>query len=64
MAQYEYRAVHIPAGATRQQAKEILVLHAEYGDWELAEHRIWGDGRRRVTVRRKLGAQPLPPMPT
>ena len=63
MAEYEYRAVTIPAGADRVQTKELLQIHAEFGDWELARHRLWADGRRQVTVRRRLRPH-LPPMPT
>ena len=61
---YEYRAVSIPAHASRQQAREVLAIHAEYGDWELTRHAIYPDGKRSVTVRRRLRAEPLPPMAT
>ncbi|HVE73481.1 MAG TPA: DUF5703 family protein [Mycobacteriales bacterium] len=64
MAAYEYRALRLPAGVTREQAREILGIHAEYGAWELAQHRIWPDGRRQVTVRRRLRSEPLPPLPS
>ena len=64
MAEYEYRAVSIPAGADRAKTKELLQIHAEYGDWELTRHAIYADGKRRVTVRRRLRAEPLPPMAT
>ena len=64
MAEYEYRSVPIPAGADRQKTRELLVLHAEFGDWELAHHRVWPDGSREVTVRRRLRAEPLPPLMT
>lgn len=60
--EYEYRAVTIPADADRDKAREMLTIHAEYGDWELALHQIWPDGRRKVTVRRRLRAEPLPPL--
>jgi hypothetical protein len=63
VAEYEYRAVAIPAGADRAQTKDLLSIHAEYGDWELADHTLWSDGRRRVTVRRRVRPQ-LPPMPS
>jgi hypothetical protein len=56
--------VRIPAHATRQQARETLAIHAEYGDWELTRHAIYADGKRSVTVRRRLRPDPLPPMPT
>ena len=63
MAQYEYRSVTIPAGADRRQTKEVLAIHAEFGGWELETHRMWSDGRRKVTVRRRV--QPhLPPLAT
>jgi hypothetical protein len=64
VADYEYRAVMVPPGASREQTHDLLAIHAEYGDWELAHHLVWSDGRRRVTVRRRLRAEPLPPMPT
>ena len=64
MAEYEYRAVTVPRDATREQTKELLAIHAEYGDWELARHSLYADGRRRVTVRRRLRPTPLPPFMT
>jgi hypothetical protein len=64
VADYEYRAVMVPAGASRDQTRDVLVIHAEYGDWELAHHAVWSDGRRKVTVRRRLRGEALPPMPT
>ena len=64
MPDYEYRPVTVPRGSSRDKTRDLLVIHAEYGDWELARHAVWPDGRRRVTVRRKLRAEPLPPMPT
>ena len=63
MAEYEYRAVHIPAGTDRSQTKELLAIHAEYGGWELAQHTLWPDGRRAVTVRRRARPE-LPPLAT
>ncbi len=61
---YEYRAVRIPPDADRDQTRELLAIHAEYGDWELARHEIWPGGRRQVTVRRRVRTEPLPPLPT
>lgn len=63
MAEYEYRAVSIPSGTDRETTKELLLIHAEYGEWELAAHVLWADGRRRVTVRRRVRPH-LPPLPT
>lgn len=61
---YEYRSVSIPPHASREQARDVLAIHAEYGDWELTRHAIYADGKRRVTVRRRLRPDPLPPFPT
>ena len=61
-ARYEHRAVNVPRDAGPDQTRELLAIHAEYGDWELARHAIYADGRRRVTVRRRLRADPLPPL--
>ena len=63
MAEYEYRAVGIPVGSDRQKTKELLSIHADYGDWELAQHTLWADGRRQVTVRRRVRPH-LPPLPS
>lgn len=63
MAEYEYRAVSLPLGADSGATKELLIIHAEYGEWELAAHTLWPDGRRKVTVRRRVRPH-LPPMPT
>ncbi len=43
---YEYRAVTIPRDATREQTRDVLAIHAEYGDWELTRHAIHADGER------------------
>jgi hypothetical protein len=64
VATYEYRAVTVAPDADRDKTKELLAIHAEYGDWELAQHAIYPGGRRRVTVRRRLRADPLPPLPS
>ena len=54
MAEYEYRSLALPAGTDRQAARNLLTMHAEYGHWELARLRLWPDGRRHVTLRRKI----------
>lgn len=61
---YEYRAVSIPAHTDRESARNMLAIHAEFGGWELAHHTIWPDGRRRVTVRRRLQPDAQPPLAT
>ena len=54
MAEYEYRALAMPSGTDRQTARTLLTMHAEYGHWELDRLRLWPDGRRHVTLRRKI----------
>jgi hypothetical protein len=46
--------VHLPVGASARHVREVLGLHAEFGGWELAHHAVWTDGRRKITVRRRL----------
>lgn len=55
----EYREVHLPHGATSGYAREVLGIHWEFGGWELVRHAIWPDGRRKVTVRRRLVSAPV-----
>ena len=62
MADYEYRALTLPPGATSRHAREVLGIHAEYGDWELVQHAIYPGGRRTVRVRRRIRSEPLPPL--
>jgi len=54
VAEYEYRSLAMPSGTDRQTARSLLTMHAEYGHWELARLRLWPDGRRHVTLRRKI----------
>ena len=61
-ARYEHRSVNVPRHADRDQTRDLLAIHAEYGDWELSRHAIYADGKRRVTVRRRLRPEPLPPL--
>jgi hypothetical protein len=64
MAEYEYRAIDLPVGVSSRHARDVLGIHAEFGDWELLEHAVWPGGRRKVTVRRRLRSEPLPPLPS
>jgi hypothetical protein len=54
--------VTVPRDADSDQTRELLAIHAEYGDWELSRHAVYPDGRRKVTVRRRLRTEPLPPL--
>ena len=54
MAEYAYLVVYIPRGTSRDAARRILTDHAEYGDWELARLRLYADGSRKATLRRRI----------
>jgi Family of unknown function (DUF5703) len=54
MAEYAYMVVNLPRGTSREAARRILTDHAEYGEWELARLRLYADGSRKVTLRRRI----------
>jgi Family of unknown function (DUF5703) len=54
MAEYSYLVLNLPRGTSRDLARRILTDHAEYGDWELARMRLFADGSRTATLRRKI----------
>jgi len=54
MAEYAYMVVTLPRGTSREAARRILTDHAEYGEWELARLRLFADGSRKVTLRRRI----------
>lgn len=54
MVEYEYREIRFPRGSSRSATRQALTEHAEYGKWELARVRLFPDGSRRVTLRRKI----------
>lgn len=54
MAEYSYLVVTLPRGTSRDAARRILTDHAEYGHWELARMRLYPDGSRKATLRRKI----------
>jgi Family of unknown function (DUF5703) len=61
--EWEYAPLRIPSDVTRVNAAVRLALHAEYGGWELARVRKYGDGSRQVLLRRKrrpAGDLPMP----
>ena len=61
---YEQRTITLPRGVSSRHARDVLGIHAEYGDWELLRHAIFEGGVRKVTLRRRLRAEPLPPLTT
>jgi Family of unknown function (DUF5703) len=51
---YEYRVLVLPRGTSRQEARQLLTEHAEYGRWELARVLVYMGGARRVWLRRRI----------
>jgi hypothetical protein len=54
MAEYSYLVLNLPRGTSRDAARRILTDHAEYGHWELSRLRLYADGSRKATLRRKV----------
>jgi Family of unknown function (DUF5703) len=54
MTQYSYLELYMPRGVSRDTAQRILTDHAEYGNWELSRLRLYADGSRRATLRRRI----------
>lgn len=59
---YEYSPLRIDGSTSRAAAAVMLSVRAEFTGWELARVLRFPDGSRRVTLRRKRGAAPLPAM--
>ena len=62
--EYEYRALPVSRDIPGEQLRQTLSIHAEFGGWELAGHRIYGDGKRQITVRRRVRPGLQPPLAT
>ena len=54
MADYEYQRMTLPRGTSRNVAQRLLTDAAEYGHWELDRLRLYPDGTRKVTLRRRI----------
>ena len=54
MVEFEYQVLYLPREASRDAVRRLLTDHAEYGRWELARLRLYPDGTRRVTLRRRI----------
>ncbi|HEX6197048.1 MAG TPA: DUF5703 family protein [Jiangellaceae bacterium] len=52
--EYEFQHVLLPRGTSRSAARQVLTDHAEYGHWEIARLRLFPDGTRKVTLRRRI----------
>lgn len=62
-SEYEFHHLLLPRGTTRSTARRVLTDHAEYGRWELARLRLYPDGTRKVTLRRKILRITRPALP-
>jgi hypothetical protein len=54
MADYEYQRLTLPRGTSRNVAQRLLTDAAEHGHWELDRLRLYPDGTRKVTLRRRI----------
>ena len=62
MAEYSYLVLYIPRGTSRDAARRMLTDHAEYGHWELSRLRLYPDGSRKATLRRRIIRQGRSPL--
>ncbi|MFV0427540.1 MAG: DUF5703 family protein [Beutenbergiaceae bacterium] len=53
-SEYEVKVVTLPRSSSRNDVRQLLTEHAEYGKWELARHRIYIGGGRKVWLRRRI----------
>lgn len=54
MADYEYQRLTLPRGLSRSVAQRLLTDAAEREHWELDRLRLFPDGTRKVTLRRRI----------
>lgn len=57
---WEYRGLRLPPGVSRRTATTQLAIHAEFAGWELARVLLYGDGTRKIWLRRRRTAAPAP----
>jgi hypothetical protein len=57
---WEYQPMRLPRGMSRPNAATVLAVQAEFAGWELSNVRLYSDGSRQVTLRRKRGGSSLP----
>lgn len=57
---YEYAPLRLPAHVDRLTATARLAIQAEFAGWELTRVQLFGDGTRRVLLRRPVEATPQP----
>lgn len=52
--QYEMKVLTLPRTTSRGDVRRLLTEEAEYGKWELARHRLYVGGNRKVWLRRRI----------
>ncbi|GGP53134.1 DUF5703 family protein [Saccharothrix coeruleofusca] len=57
---WEYRPLRLPAGLSRRAVTTQLSIQAEFSGWELSRTLLFGDGSRKVWLRRKRTAAVMP----
>ena len=50
---WEYRPLRLPPGISRRTATTQLAIPAEFAGWELSRTLLYGDGSRKIWLRRK-----------
>lgn len=53
---WEYRPLRLPPGVSRRTAATQLSIHAEFAGWELSRVLLYGDGTRKIWLRRRRTA--------
>jgi hypothetical protein len=57
---YETAQLRLPPHVDRMTATVQLTIAAEYSGWELARVQLFGDGTRKIELRRKRSSPSLP----
>jgi hypothetical protein len=57
---WEYRPLRLQPGVSRRTATTQLAIHAEFAGWELSRTLLFGDGSRKIWLRRKRTPAVLP----
>ncbi|MCR3752281.1 DUF5703 family protein [Lentzea californiensis] len=50
---WEYQPLRLPPGISRRTATTQLAIQAEFAGWELSRTLLYGDGSRKIWLRRK-----------
>lgn len=53
-SEYEIEKLRLPRTLSRRVVRQLLTDRAEYAGWELDRMRVYPDGQRVVTLKRKI----------